>query len=44
MTPTDLKLVRKGKRLVLPKTRIPFDAAPAVRAEHEAQAAQGSRR
>lgn len=40
----DLKLVRKGKRLVLPKTGVPFDAGAAVRAEHETQADRGSRR
>lgn len=36
-----LKLVRKGKRLVLPKAGIAFDAAAAVREEHEAQATRG---
>jgi AbrB family looped-hinge helix DNA binding protein len=41
---TDLKLVRKGKRLVLARTGLPFDAAAAVRADHEALASRGARR
>jgi AbrB family looped-hinge helix DNA binding protein len=41
---TDRKLVRKGKRLVLVKTGVPYDAAAAVRADHEALAARGARR
>jgi AbrB family looped-hinge helix DNA binding protein len=41
---TDLKLVRKGQRLVLARTGVPFDAAAAVRADHEALAARGARR
>ena len=40
---TDWKLVRKGKRLVLAKTGMPYDAAAAVRADHEALAARGAR-
>lgn len=38
-----IKLVRKGKRLVLPATGIPFDAAAAVREERDAQARRGRR-
>ena len=41
---TDWALVPKGKRLVLAKTGVPYDAAAAVRADHEALAARGARR
>lgn len=39
----DVEIVRKGKRLVLARTGVPFDAAAAVRAEHDAMAARGAR-
>ena len=38
-----VEIVRKGKRLVLARTGVPFDAAAAVRADHEALAARGRR-
>jgi AbrB family looped-hinge helix DNA binding protein len=38
-----VEVVRKGKRLVLARTGVPFDAAAAVRAEHDAMAARGTR-
>lgn len=39
----DVEVIRKGKRLVLAKSGVPFDAAAAVRAEHEAMASRGPR-
>ena len=36
-------LVRKGKRLLLPPSGAPFDAAAATRAEREAQARRNRR-
>jgi AbrB family looped-hinge helix DNA binding protein len=41
---TELQLVRKGSRLVIAKTGVPFDAGAAIRAEDEAMADRAARR
>jgi len=39
-----VKLVRKGKRLVLAKTGVPFDAAQAIQEEHDSMETLGTKR
>lgn len=41
---SDVKMVRKGKRLVLAKTGVPFDAATAIQAEHHSMETLGTKR